>query len=133
VSAGAKKVKELRKARTSNEKPFDGRFKADHPTIEYSSDYEGHLPDDDYETCCPIAEINPKKKIRTEELLLVSSQQHDDGSLYLERESITSETVPLKSIEEEAISKSFGINCLVVSEAEDIGAKNLLWLKSKFV
>jgi hypothetical protein len=120
VSAGAKKVKELRKARISNKKPFDGRFKADHPTIEYSSDYNDYLPDDDFETCCPLAEINPKKKIRTEPLSITLT---------------TSIIVTLNPTmeEEESTSKTSGLNCFVVSEAENMGAISLLWLKSKYV
>lgn len=57
VSAAAKKVRELRKARIANYRPFDVRIKGwKEWTDDPSSDYEdGGLPDDDFDQCCVLS------------------------------------------------------------------------------
>ncbi len=63
VSAGAKKVKELRFARKNGSRPFDTRLK-DVPCDDYPSDYEegmtAGLPNDDFEQCCTLSTSKSK-------------------------------------------------------------------------
>lgn len=73
VSAGAKKVKELRYARKNGNRPFDTRLK-DVPFDDYPSDYEkgrtDGLPEDDFEQCCPLANAKSKIEMNSTHVLI---------------------------------------------------------------
>jgi hypothetical protein len=95
VSAGAKKVKELVKFRKLNASPFDGRImECSWPEEVVSSDYEGYLPEDDFDENCSLGKYygqqRPQQAHVSQSKKTISREVH--SNIALKRKASVTET-----------------------------------------